>query len=592
MVHEYQNLRRVYLGIAIGLFIILVARLAYLQIFSWDTYYRESERNRVRDVVIEAPRGLLLDRNGEIMVDNRPAYSVSVIPYEFLESRSATSLLASILNESSVELVKAVRKEKIGNFSAVKVKRHIDFSVLSSIEEYRLDLPGVFYAVDSKRYYPAGIRAPHLFGYLSEITRDELSQVEDREYRMGDLIGKNGIEIIYEPYLRGQSGVKYIEVDVLGREVRELPELAGSSPQSGKNLYMTIDADVQRYLEKAMEGKRGAAVVLDPSNGEVLAIMSKPDYDPEIFSNPLTPEIWSALINNEEHPLYNRACQSLYPPGSIYKLVLAAAGLETGLIDLEETVTCYGSYRLGRRQFKCWKEKGHGEVNLLDAIQQSCNVYFYKKGLDVGLANWSKFSRFFRFGSKTGIDLPNEGSGLVPDAVYFDAKYGVKKWTRGLTLNLAVGQGELLTTPLQMAYFAMIVGNEGTAFRPHLVRKIEDPNTGESIEPGRERRQIVGISKSTYRTIKQGMYLVVNGPHGTGRASWVRGLNVCGKTGTAQNPHGNSHAWFIGFAPKDNPKIAFCVMVENGGGGGAVAAPIARGILTTYFRDNQLALGQ
>ncbi|MCH9008510.1 penicillin-binding protein 2, partial [candidate division KSB1 bacterium] len=263
-----------------------------------------------------------------------------------------------------------------------------------------------------------------------------------------------------------------------------------------------------------------------------------------------------------------------------------------GLIDLEEPVTCYGSYRLGRRQFKCWKEKGHGEVNLLDAIQQSCNVYFYKKGLDVGLANWSKFSRFFRFGSKTGIDLPNEGSGLVPDAVYFDAKYGVKKWTRGLTLNLAVGQGELRTTPLQMAYFAMIVGNEGTAFRPHLVRKIEDPNTGESIEPGRERRQIVGISKSTYRTIKQGMYLVVNGPHGTGRASWVRGLNVCGKTGTAQNPHGNSHAWFIGFAPKDNPKIAFCVMVENGGGGGAVAAPIARGILTTYFRDNQLALGQ
>ena len=217
MVHEYQNLRRVYLGIASGLFIILVARLAYLQIFSWDTYYRESERNRVRDVVIEAPRGLLLDRNGEIMVDNRPAYSVSVIPYEFLESQSATSLLASILNESSVELVKAVRKEKIGNFSAVKVKRHIDFSVLSSIEEYRLDLPGVFYAVDSKRYYPAGIRAPHLFGYLSEITRDELSQVEDREYRMGDLIGKNGIEIIYEPYLRGQSGVKYIEVDVLGR---------------------------------------------------------------------------------------------------------------------------------------------------------------------------------------------------------------------------------------------------------------------------------------------------------------------------------------------------------------------------------------
>jgi len=334
---------------------------------------------------------------------------------------------------------------------------------------------------------------------------------------------------------------------------------------------------------------RRAVVVLDPRNGDVLAFISMPDYDPELFSMPLTPETWDGLLNHENKPLYNRACQSLYPPGSTYKLVLAAAGLETELIDLEETVVCKGFYRLGRRDFACWKEKGHGEVNLIKAIKHSCNVFFYKKGLDVGLENWAAFSRKFGFGSKTGIDLPNESPGLVPDKAYFDKRYGERGWTRGLILNLSVGQGDLLTTPLQMAYFAMAIGNEGKVFRPRLIRKIEDPVSRNVTTVPKRMVEIEGVSPETYAHIKQGMHQVVNEQGGTGRAAWLPGADVCGKTGTAQNPHGESHAWFIGFAPKDNPEIAFCVMVENGGGGGAVAAPIAGGILKTYFGDKQVA---
>lgn len=582
---------RFYKAFASLLFAILIGRLAQLQLYSGEEYYSESERNRVRDVQLEAPRGQILDRNGKILVDSRPAYSVSVIPYEFLKSDQALTLLSSILGLEPDALNTKIREEKISNFSPVRVKRQINYKELSDIEERRLDLPGVFYGIEPRRYYPGGVKAPHLFGYLGEITSGELEKVNPSHYRAGDSIGKSGIELKYESDLRGSAGVKFVEVDVLGREVRELEELGGQPPVSGHNLYMTIDARLQQYLEKRMADKKGAAVILDPRNGDVLAIVSEPDYEPELFSKPLTPEIWSSLVNHEQKPLYNRASLSLYPPGSTYKLVVVAAGLETGTINPEDRVVCRGSYRLGRRSFKCWKKEGHGSVNLLEAIQGSCNVYFYQKGLDVGLGNWSRFSRVFRFGSKTGIDLPNESAGLVPDSAYFDAKYGPRGWTRGLLLNLSVGQGDLLTTPLQMAWFAMVLGNEGVGYEPRLVKKIIDPVSGRAILDRPVRVEINGVSAPTYETIKEGMSRVVNAyPGGTGRAARLTGIEVCGKTGTAQNPHGKSHAWFIGFAPRENPEIAFCIMVENGGGGGAVAAPIAGGLLRLYFENQEVVL--
>ncbi len=580
---------RFYKVFAALLFAILIGKLAQLQLYSGEKYYSESERNRVRDVVLEAPRGQILDRNGKILVDSRPAYSVSVIPYEFRQSDSALVLLASILGLEPDALKSKIKKEKISNFSPVRIKRQVDFKELSDIEEHRLDLPGVFYGIEPKRYYPGGVKAPHLFGYLGEVTSHELERVDPGLYRAGDFIGKSGIELKYEDDLRGAAGVKFVEVDVLGREVRGLEELGGQLPISGHNLYMTIDARLQQYLEERMVGKKGAAVILDPRNGDVLAILSGPDYEPELFSNPLTQEIWSSLVNHEQKPLYNRACLSLYPPGSTYKLVVVAAGLETGKINPDERITCRGSYRFGRRAFKCWKKEGHGSVNLIEAIQGSCNVYFYQKGLEIGLENWAKFSRLFRFGSKTGIDLPSESAGLVPDSAYFNAKYGNRGWTKGLLLNLSVGQGDLLTTPLQMAWFAMVLGNEGVGYEPRLIRKIVNPASEQVVLDRPVRVDIRGTSAKTYATIKEGMSRVVNAhPGGTARAARVPGIEVCGKTGTAQNPHGKSHAWFIGFAPRENPEIAFCVMVENGGGGGAVAAPIAGGLLRLYFENQEI----
>jgi len=564
-------------------FAILIGRLAYMQIFSRDRYLRESERNRVRNVILKPVRGQLFDRHGVVLVDNRPAYSVSVLPYEFLKNQRTVKRLAEILQTAPAEIIAQIKENKIGNFSPVKLRRDVGFDIVSQIEEQRLDLPGVLLEAESKRYYPAGVRASHIFGYLGEITAQELQKVDKTEYTLGDVIGKNGLEYVYEPALRGRSGVEYIEVDVLGREVRSLPELSPTQPLGGENLYLTIDADIQRYLEKALDGRRGAAVVLDARNGGVLAIVSKPDYDPAIFATPIAEKVWGALVNHPDKPLYNRACQSVYPPGSTYKLVLAAAGLETGLIDTAATVTCTGSYRLGNRNFDCWKKGGHGVVNFLSAIEQSCNVYFYQKGLEVGLENWSKYSKLFEFGKPTGIDLPNESAGLVPTARYFDKKYGKRGWTRGLLLNLSVGQGDLLVTPLQMAYFAMIIGNSGVAYQPHLVMR---PDTGDTRVKG---HRLPGISQETYARIQEGMYRVVNGVHGTAKAARIAGVAVCGKTGTAQNPHGNSHAWFIGFAPRRNPEIALCILVENGGSGGAVAAPLARGVLRIHFKNHRLA---
>ncbi len=589
MKNNLNFLKSFYKIVAVTVFVLLLGRLAQLQLWHWDKYFKESERNRIREIVIDPPRGVIYDRRGEILVDNRPAYSVSVIPYEVMKYEQPVNLLSNILEQPASNLKQKIRKEKISNFLPVKIKRQVDFSTLSVLEESRLDLPGVFYTVESKRYYPGGVNAPHIFGYLGEITSEELVQRRDVGYRMGDIIGKSGLEFQYERFLRGEPGIKYVEVDVLGREIKDLPELSFKSPKPGHHLYLTMDAKLQRYLEEAMTGRRGAAVALDPRNGDILAILSKPDYDPEIFSSPLTPEIWQQLISDEGHPLYNRVCQSLYPPGSTFKLALAVAALESGRVNLEQKIFCAGSYRLGNRTFDCWRKGGHGEVNFFDAIEQSCNVYFYTKGLEVGLDNWAKYSKLLLFGKPTGIDLPNESAGLVPDRAYFAAKYGERRWSKGLVVNLAVGQGDLLTTPLQMAYFAMILGNEGVAYKPRLLRKIVDPVTHHAAFPASDSVHLSGISPDTFKKLKQGMYLVVNGGRGTGRAAWIPRVKVCGKTGTAQNPHGDSHAWFIGFAPMEKPEIAFCILVENGGGGGAVAAPIARGLLSIYFEDKLMA---
>jgi penicillin-binding protein 2 len=545
---------------------------------------------------------LILDRYKTILVDNRPAYALYAVPMEVENSDSAYSILSAALRIAPEEIRERLRRNKRGNFTPVKIERQINFAALSLLHERRLDLVGVDFRAESRRAYPQGVKAPHLFGYLGEITEAELSFMPE-DYEPGDLIGKKGLERRYETILHGQKGKRFVQVDALGRIVGDLtqadsPHFRNQQPAPGKNLLVSIDASLQHFLEQELapaslknqskESRGGGAVVLNCKNGEVIALVSKPDFDIELFSRPVTPEVWNQLINDPDKPLYDRMVQSLYPPGSTFKLALAIAGLETGLIDPDERVFCPGYYRFGSRTFDCWRKGGHGTVDLLQAIEQSCNVYFYRMSLKVGLKNWADYARAFRFGEITGIDLIGESPGLVPDEQYFDRRYGKNKWSKGLILNLAVGQGDLLVTPLQMAYFAMTLANEGDTFRPHLKRGVQDPSTEAEEFDQPDSVRIQAIRPETYALVKRGMYMVVHGDRGTARGATVRGITIAGKTGTAQNPHGESHAWFIGFAPFDDPQIAFCIFVENGGGGGAVAAPIARGIISLLLKENKL----
>jgi len=565
------------------LFIILISRFFYLQIYRQAQYFKVSEKNRIREIVIEPNRGIITDRNGIVLVDNRPSYSAYVIPFEVKKADSVLDLAGKVLDMKSEEIREVIKRERAGIFAPIKIKRQIDFKTISRIEEQRLDLPGIMYQNEPRRYYPSGIRAPHLFGYLGEVTKGELNQIDFRDFRLGDIVGKKGLEKFYDRELRGLRGYQYIEVDAYGREIRKLEDKPEILPLPGRNLHLTLDAELQRMLEARMDSLRGGAVVLDCENGGVLALVSKPDYDPEIFTKPVTTEIWKELINDPSKPLYDRMVQSLYPPGSTYKLVLVAAALETGIIKPNWKAFCPGYTWLGRRRFDCWNLSGHGELELLPAIEQSCNVYFYKLGLKVGLDYWAQFSRLLLFDKPTGIDLINEKAGLVPDRAYLDQQFGVNQWPKGLIFNLAIGQGDLLVTPLQMARLAMIIANEGVCYPLHILNYLEDPFDKTKKPALIDSVKISGISPETFKIIKQGMYRVCQGEKGTGRAASYQDITVAGKTGTAQNPHGEDHAWFVGFAPADRPQIAFCILVENGGAGGKIAAPIAREIIKNYF---------
>ncbi len=572
-----------YSAFVVILFIVLISRFFYLQIYKQAQYFKASERNRIREIVIEANRGIILDRNGEVLVDNHPSYSAYAIPFEVKKADSVLDLAGKILKMKPAEIRDIIRKERIGIFTPIKLKRQIDFEIISGIEEQRLDLPGIMYQIEPRRYYPSGVRAPHLFGYLGEITKQELNQSEFKEFLLGDIVGKKGLEKYYDRELRGLRGYQYIEVDVHGREIRKLEDKPEIQPLPGRNLHLTLDAELQRMLEARMDSLRGGAVVLDCTNGGVLALVSKPDYDPEIFTKPVPVEIWKQLINDPYKPLYDRMVQSLYPPGSTYKLVLAAAALETGIIKPSWKAFCPGYTWMGRRRFDCWNLSGHGELELVQAIEQSCNVYFYKLGLKAGLDNWANFSRLLLFEQTTGIDLINEKAGLVPDRKYLDSRFGKDRWPKGILLNLAIGQGDLLVTPLQMARLAMIIANEGVCYPLHFLNYLEDPFNHTKKSAVIDSVRINGISSETFKILKQGMYRVCQGDMGSGRAASVRDITVAGKTGTAQNPHGEAHAWFIGYAPTEKPQIAFCILVENGGSGGRVAAPIAREIIKNYF---------
>lgn len=565
----------IYSALLILFFLFILSGFIRLQVTHKNIYVQKSISNSIRKIEIYPVRGLIRDNNGKILVDNRPSFAAALIPK--VVSDSTIQVLSQLFNIASDKIKKQLRKDY--GFRPVIIARDINQEQLAFLEENRLAFPGIVTIVESKRFYPEGIRSPHIFGRVGEVTPKE--QLFNPNLKTGDLTGKSGLEKGYNSELKGTKGVTYARVDAYGKEIGMYDINRNVPPVHGSDLYLCMDYKLQKFAESLFQDKRGALVAIDTRSGGILALVSKPDYNPADLSGKIDPEIWNQLLHDENHPLYSRAIQSTYPPGSTYKLVAAIAALQEGIITPQWTAFCPGWFKLGRKTIHCWNTAGHGRVNLKQAIKGSCNVFFYQLGLKIGLNIWEKYSRMFGFGSRTGIDIPNENKGLVPSTAYFNKRFGVNGWTRGNLANLAIGQGELLTTPLQIAQFAMILANKGVYNKPHLVDHIYQYSTKKNINFPAPTKYVNGVSDSIYHFVRDGMHEVVNG--GTGWRAKVPGIDMAGKTGSAQNPHGETHAWFMGFAPYDIPEVAISVIVENGGGGGAVAAPIARKFLEMYF---------
>lgn len=568
--------------LTIVIFLSLGFRLYQIQIIEKENYQKTSEKNAIKEKVIEPYRGIFYDRNWKILVDNQPGFTLRITPYYF--DTSLIPILEKYFNLKPGYIKYILKANRsFSPFIPIRIQRGLTFEQISWLEENKELLSGVDYSIDMQRAYPAGIRGSHLFGYCKEISRRELEEKKEF-YIMGDFIGHSGLEKYYEEYLRGFKGKQFIYVDSKGREIG--PVNGGKNdikPISGYNAQLTIDGNLQKLSEELLEGKNGAIVAIDPRNGEILALVSKPDFDLSHFASMTPASIWRQLNSDKRVPLFNRATMSIYPPGSCFKPINAIAALNENVIDENYAYRCGGGFSFGNHFYKCMGT--HGALNVVHAIEKSCNTFFFNLILKNGFERWTKYGQLFGFGKKTGIDIYEETSGILPSIEYYNKIYGVNRWTKGYIVSLGVGQGELGVTPLQMAVYVATIANGGIWYRPHAVKKLfnTEANPSEIIIPIEGKK--LPIKDEAIELVRKGMYLVVNG---AGTATHVRipGIEVAGKTGTAQNPHGKDHAWFIGFAPFENPKIAIAVIVENAGFGGAVAAPIARQLIEFYLKDS------
>ncbi len=573
----------------------LIVRLAHLQIVHGAYYRSLSENNRVRVQPVSAPRGKIYDRSGRLLVSNRPAFNLVVVPED---AGNVVGSFARIGQRVAVD-VNAVknRMERVSPFRPVLVSRDIDRDALAYVSEHKLDLPGLRIVVEPLREYEFGDLAAHLLGYLGEINEQQLTASRGRGYQVGDLIGQYGLERQYESLLRGRAGTRQVEVDALGRE---LLQLEGLSPEPGYDLILTIDMELQRLAETLMAEHNGVIVAMDPRNGEILALVSRPAFNPNLFAGGISEADWKKLTDNPGHPLQNRAIQGQYPPGSIFKIVVAAAALEEGVISPEETVTCTGKHEFGDRVFRDWKEEGHGSVDLYKAIVESCDVYFYQAGHSVGIDRLAAYAHGFGLGSPTGIRLEHEKAGLVPSREWKMETKG-EPWQPGETLGIAIGQGFNLVTPLQVALMISAVANGGTLLRPHLVREVRSPDGEVVSRTLREATGTLPVSARTLRIIREALRGVVSEPNGTGQGARLDSVVVAGKTGTAQviqqrggqnderaqrklAKHLRDHAWFAAFAPYDEPSIAIVVFIENAGRGGAHFAKLAKRLIEGHLK--------
>lgn len=576
---ESTKRKNVFYLLSFVAFIVLTGRLVQLQLINPERFDKESERNSVKTIITTPARGLIFDRNYKLIVDNKPSYSVTVTKKEF--DTTNIVLLSKLLDYDPGEIRSELKDIKGTNrFIPTRIARDVDFKVVSYIEENRDQLTGIDYKVEPIRLYPNNFRASHILGYVNEISKAKLKKQVGDYYNQGDVVGVTGLEAGYEKYLRGEKGYRFVLQDSKGREVGSLNDGKNDvKAVSGYDLILSLDNDLQEYAENLLGDRKGAIVAVDPNNGEVLTMVSKPDFDLNLFSGKISPEVWKQLNTDPDKPLFNRATMTRYPPGSTYKMVSAIASLQEGVMQPSSTISCGGSFQFGDRTFH--DHGAYGPIGIPKAIEVSSNVFFYKLVLKIGLDNWSKYGKMFGFGERPGIDIPEETAGLLPSEQYFNKVYGPTGWTRGFIVSLGIGQGELGVSPLQMADYCAILANSGTFYQPHLVKFLRNPNTKEMTPVNYKKREL-NVDKKNFDLVRTGMYRVVNG-WGTARSIHTTLVDIAGKTGTAQNPHGRDHSWFIAFAPYENPQIAVCVMVENAGYGAAVAAPIAQRIILKYL---------
>jgi penicillin-binding protein 2 len=571
--------RRTILLVLLGLVTALyLGRLAQIQLIQGSEFKTRSESQAIKQIRIEPFRGNLFDRNGRLIVHNEPSFSITLTPKDF--KKETMPLLASVLGLDTNEINSLLKKYRTyPKYIPIKIKRDLDFNTISLVEEFNDHLPGIGINVESKRLYEFDGNMAHLLGYTREISARQLERM--KYYNPGDVIGQDGIEKEYEPELKGREGVKFVTVNKFGQQVEsyEGGEI-DKSAINGFDLYLGIDIRVQQLAEDLLEGQRGCVVAIDPQDGSVIALASKPDFDPRDFSGKVPASIYSQLRDDPASPLMHRSIMAQYPPGSTWKMFIALAALQEGLITDKTVVHCPGGYQFGNRFWKC--NGTHGSMNVRNAIKYSCNTFFYKTGVELGYENFEKYGQLFGFGQKTGIDLPHEKSGRLPTREWLTDRLGKNGAVQGKLVNYGIGQGEILTTPLQMAVYTAAIANGGKLFRPHVVNKMKNNFNGKIEEINIDYYNLP-IDKKHFEIVKKGMNAVVNEAGGTAWRARVDSLHVCGKTGSAQNPHGDSHAWFVSFAPMENPRIAICVFVENSGSGGVVAAPIAQKIIDSYL---------
>ena len=577
--------------IALFVFCALGFRLWQLQIVEGDRFRILSEKNRIRLKRLPSIRGLMLDRTGRVIVGNHPSFDVILVPEDVQDRLTTLHTLASYLPEAIDFLEgKAPQNPRRPAYEGISVARDISWDTLAAIEAHQLDLPGVTVEASLKRFYPAGDLAAHLVGYIGEVNQAEIA--ENKRYRQGDLVGKVGLEKAWEEELRGYNGGQQIEVDATGRKLRVLDEV---KTQPGYNLHLTLDLELQEQVEQALGEAEGSVVVLAVETGEVLALASRPTFDPNLFALSIKPNEWRTLVEDPLRPLTNRALRGQYPPGSTFKPFMALAALEEGIITPETQFNCRGSLPFGGRTFHCWKRSGHGRVDLKQALAQSCDVYFYKVGQRLGIQKIAQAARRFGLGQDLGLSLA-ASPGIIPDVEWKRRRFNAP-WYEGETLSVVIGQSYVLTTPLQMAVATAALVNGGVVYRPFFVTQVNGAD-GESIQTYSPKVVTrIDIPEEHLRVVRDGMREVVHGERGTGKKALLPHIEVAGKTGTSQvvsrihdeeeevPRHHRDHAWFIAFAPAQNPRIAVACLIEHAGkGGGAVAAPVVRQVLEAYFR--------